>query len=96
MTGAYRLNFTLSDSQGTPPASAKLVLTIATVRRLLITTPSSGWHGRKAYPVTQLQASADSSLSLDRYLRLVTAGLRMSTTGAISGDDRPSHKIVEE
>ena len=64
-SGTYSLNFTLSDSQGTPSASAKLSLTIAQQQRHpLITTTSlpDGTVGR-AYPATQLQASGGQLLT---------------------------------
>ncbi len=56
--GAYQLNITLSDSQGSPAATAKLSLTIGQQAAPVITTSSlpDGTVG-KAYPVTQLRAS---------------------------------------
>ena len=90
--GAYLLNVTLSDSQGTPAATAKLTLTIAQPAPPVITTTSlpDGTVG-KAYPVTQLQASGGQ---LPYRWTLASGalppGLLLSGTGTISGTPKAS------
>ncbi len=85
--GAFTLNITLSDSQGTTPVTAKLSLTIVqTLPPVITTTTLPGGTVGKAYPATQLLASGGQS----PYTWTVTAGalpagLRMSTAGAITG-----------
>ena len=86
-SGTFTLSITLSDSRGTPPAKAKLPLTISAGTTLGITTVAlpAGSYG-KVYPATQLQASGGQT----PYRWAITAGvlppgLRLSSTGVISG-----------
>ena len=87
-SGTFTLNISLSDSAGTPAATAKLSLTIAgQVSLPVITTVSlpSGTTGH-AYPVTQLQASGGQP----PYTWAITSGvlppgLLLSRSGSIAG-----------
>jgi hypothetical protein len=85
-SGTFTLNILLSDSHGTPAASAKLSLTITQAPPVITTTVLPTGTVGKAYPVTQLQASGGQL----PYTWAITAGalpagLRMSSTGSISG-----------
>lgn len=84
--GAYTLNVALSDAHGTTPVTTKLVLSIGQSTPVITTAVLPDGTVGKAYPVTQLQALGGQL----PYRWVVTAGtlpagLRMSTTGAISG-----------
>jgi hypothetical protein len=90
--GAYVVSITLSDSQGTPSATAKLSLTIGQQSPPVITTRNlpDGTVG-KAYPATQLQASG--GLMPYRWTiasGVLPPGLLLSGTGTISGTPKPS------
>lgn len=85
--GSFTLNVVLADARGTPTASAKLALTIAQGAPPVITTTGlpSGTVG-KAYPVTQLLASGGQlPYAWAIAAGSLPAGLRMSSTGSISG-----------
>ncbi len=94
-SGSYTLNILLSDSHGTPPASAKFTLVIAASSAPVITTTSlPGGTVGKAYPVTQLQASGGQL----PYRWTITAGslpagLVVSSAGSISGTPRPNGSL---
>jgi hypothetical protein len=84
--GAYTLTIMLSDSHGTTPVTAKLTLNIGQSVPVITTVAMPDGTVGKGYPVTQLQASGGQL----PYRWTVTAGalppgLRMSSTGAISG-----------
>ena len=85
--GAYALNLTVTDSQGTPAATAKLSLTITQPAAPVVTTTSlpDGIVGR-AYPVTQLQASGGQlPYRWTIASGALPPGLLLSATGSISG-----------
>jgi hypothetical protein len=85
--GTFTLNISLTDSQGTTPATAKLSLTITQASPPVITTTTlpTGTVS-KAYPATQLQVSGGQSpYTWTLTAGSLPAGLRMSTAGAISG-----------
>jgi hypothetical protein len=85
--GTFTLNISLTDSQGTTPAAAKLSLTITQASPPVITTTTlpTGTVS-KAYPATQLQVSGGQSpYTWTLTAGSLPAGLRMSTAGAISG-----------
>ncbi len=85
-SGSYTLSILLSDSHGTAPVTTKLPLTITGSAPIITTTTLPAGTVGKAYPATQLQASGGQP----PYTWTITAGslpagLRMSTTGSISG-----------
>jgi hypothetical protein len=88
VSGTFTLNIRMSDTAGTPAATAKLTLTISGQSSPPVITTSSLPNGTvvKPYPVTQLQASGGQ---LPYSWRITTGalppGLRLSTTGSLSG-----------
>ena len=90
--GAYLLSLTLSDSHGTPPATAKLTLMIAQSGPPVITTASlpGGTVGR-TYPTTQLQVSGGQGPYRWAVVSgALPVGLAMSSGGSISGTPSPT------
>ena len=86
-SGTYSLNIQLSDSRGTPPATAKLSLTLSAGQPPVITTQTlpNGTVGR-AYPATTLQASGGRlPYSWSVAAGSLPSGLTLSSTGSLSG-----------
>ncbi len=86
-SGTFTLNISLSDSAGTPTATAKLALTISGQSLLVITTSSlpNGTVGHQ-YPTTQLLASGGQSPYTWRLTSgALPSGIHLSTGGSVSG-----------
>jgi large repetitive protein len=85
-SGTFTLNIMLSDSHGTSPVIAKLALTVTQSAPVITTTTLPGGTVGKAYPVTPLQASGGQPpYTWTIAAGSLPAGLRMTSTGSISG-----------